>query len=100
MPHARGLFKATLAWHYRRMEEIVITHGGRRVVTTGQASELHAIPPATLRKEIQRLGLEPAAHLDARTPLYDAEQLAEALAARPGKGAHLRRESALSADSA
>lgn len=76
------------------MPNIEITVDGRPALTTAQAATRHGLKPSSLRGEIARAGLEPVAELDARTPLYDAEQLAAALAARPGKGAHLRRESA------
>lgn len=93
MPHVRGEYVATLAWHAGDMDRIEITHGGRPVVTTNLYAQERGILVDTLRKEIQRAGVQAVAHLDARTPLYDPEQLTAMLAARPGRGAHLRKTS-------
>lgn len=54
---------------------IEIHYNGRRVYTTAQAAELLETKPGTLRSRIQRYGIEPATHLDPRTPLYYPEDL-------------------------
>lgn len=71
--------------------DIQITVDGTPVLTTAQAAERHDIEPASMRKAISRAKLEPLAHLDARTPLYDQAQLDALITARPGKGSNLRR---------
>lgn len=48
---------------------------GRRVYTTSQAAEALGIKPGSLRARINRHGIQPAAHLDPRTPLYYPEDL-------------------------
>jgi len=40
----------------------------------------------TMRGELRRHGLEPVAHLDARTPLYLAAEVDRMVKARPGRG--------------
>ncbi len=54
---------------------IEIYYNGRRVYTTAQAAELLDEPAGTLRSRIHRHGIEPATHLDPRTPLYYPEDL-------------------------
>lgn len=63
----------------------------RPAITTTQAAQQHGLTTAGLRAIISQNGIEPVAHLDARTPLYDAAELDRALKARPGRGAHWRR---------
>jgi hypothetical protein len=74
------------------MTEIVITVDGQRALTTRQLGEEFALDPATVRTAVRRVGLEPVAHLDDRTPLYDAETARTALRNRPGKGRRSRWE--------
>jgi len=77
---------------------IRITVDGRLALTTRQAAAETGLSSASLRREISRLGIEPVAHLDERTPLYAAVPLRAALRGRPGKGANLRRPRQLSAE--
>lgn len=69
--------------------EVVVTVGGRRVYTVTQVAAMRDVLRSTLSSAITRAGdrLQPAAYLDARTPLYDLDDLDRALAERPGTGA-------------
>lgn len=51
--------------------DIEILVDGRPVVTTKQAAAMRGITTAGMRKVLQQNGIEPVAHLDGRTPLYD-----------------------------
>jgi hypothetical protein len=71
---------------------IRITYDGKLALTTAQAAQRHGVTTATMRKELDRLGVHPLPEgLDARTPLYLATAVDTAIKARPGKGANLRR---------
>src|SRR5688572_17993812 len=70
--------------------EIRITVDGRLALTTAQAAAKHGRDVPQMRTLISRLGVEPVAHLDSRTPLYVATALAKAIRAMPGRGANLR----------
>ncbi|WP_433796139.1 hypothetical protein [Actinoplanes sp. CA-252034] len=72
------------------MTEIVITVDGRAALTTRQLGEEFGLDPASARTAVRRVGLEPVAHLDDRTPLYDATTARDALRNRPGKGRRSR----------
>lgn len=76
---------------------IRITVNGKPALTVAQAAERLGMAPSSVRSAITRLGaaLEPAAHLDSRTPLYYVTALDRALARRPGRG-HRAPESSLS----
>ena len=66
---------------------IRITVNGKPALTIAQAAERHGMPASGLRTALTRLpDLKPAAHLDARTPLYYAATLDKALATRPRSG--------------
>jgi hypothetical protein len=54
---------------------IEIRLDGRLVLTTGQAAPRLGLTDGGLRARISRRGIEPAAHLDPRTPLYYPEDL-------------------------
>ena len=69
------------------MARIRITVDGKLALTTRQLAEELKLDPASVRKTIQRLGLEPVDHLDERTPLYAAVATRAAMKGRPGKGA-------------
>jgi hypothetical protein len=74
------------------MGTVRITYDGRLALTTAQAAARHGILPGTMRKEIDRLGIQPLPEgIDARTPLYLARDLDKVMKARPGKGANRRR---------
>jgi len=66
--------------------DIQLLVDGRPALTTAQAAARHGLTPAGLRRIIHVHHIEPVAYLDDRTPLYDPDQLAAALAARPGRG--------------
>lgn len=69
--------------------EIEIFVDGQPVVTTAQAAKARGITPAGMRAVLRQHGVQPVAHLDARTPLYD---LAELDRLPPtGRGTHFRR---------
>jgi hypothetical protein len=68
------------------MSSIEITVDGRTALTTRQLGEEFGLDPASARSAVRRVGLEPVAHLDDRTPLYDADTARTALRDRPGKG--------------
>lgn len=57
------------------------------VLTTAQAAEAHGYSAAGMRATLNQAGVRPVAHLDGRTPLYDPDEIARALAERPGTGA-------------
>jgi hypothetical protein len=67
--------------------EIRITVGGKLAYTTAQAATKHDRPVPQMRTLISRLGVEPVAHLDTRTPLYGATALAKAIRGMKGRGA-------------
>jgi hypothetical protein len=69
------------------MTTIRITVDGKLALTTRQLGEEFSLDPGPTRKAVQRLGLEPVAHLDERTPLYAATAARKAMKERPGKGA-------------
>src|SRR5262249_54054454 len=54
---------------------IEIRYNRRPVVTTAQAAEALGIKPGSLRARINRHDIQPATHLDPRTPLYYPEDL-------------------------
>lgn len=54
---------------------IEIRYNGRLVLTTAQAAEARRMKPGSFRAWVHRHGLEPATHLDPRTPLYYAEEI-------------------------
>jgi hypothetical protein len=73
-----------------------IEYAGRLALTITQAAERYGLERDAARKAIMRLEeegkvkrLEPDP-IDARTPLYDAEELDGAMGSRPGRGANLR----------
>lgn len=71
---------------------IRITYDGKLVLTTTQAARRHGLDPATMRKVLSRLNLEPVPEaLDGRTPVYYAADLDRAMKARPGRGANFRK---------
>ena len=70
--------------------EIRIMVDGRLALTTAQAAGEFGVSPITVRGEVRQLGIEPVAHLDARTPLYPAVILRQAWRARPGRGGRRR----------
>jgi hypothetical protein len=72
------------------MPSIAITVDGRTALTTRQLGEEFDLDPDSARTAIRRVGLEPVAHLDERTPLYDAETARAALSNRPGRGGRPR----------
>lgn len=72
------------------MPTIRITVDGKQALTTRQLAEEFHLDPASVRSAIKRLGLEPVAHLDERTPLYAAAPARKAMRERPGRGANLR----------
>lgn len=70
---------------------IRIEYAGRLALTCAQAAARHGMATDTMRQILKRLDekgiLHPLPHgIDARTALYDAAKLDEAIAARPGKG--------------
>lgn len=71
------------------MPTIHITVDGREALTVEQAAARYGLAPSSVRAALTRLGtaITPAAMLDGRKPLYDAEALDAAMEARPGKGA-------------
>ena len=77
-----------------------ITVDGRPALTSRMAAEryreLYGLGASTTRSAISRSGVQPIdpPPLHSRIPLYDLEALDAALAARPGKGANLRRPDA------
>lgn len=68
------------------MTAIRITVDGKLALTTAQAAKRHRLKTVTMRGELRRYGVEPAAHLDERTPLYRAVAVDAMIQARPGKG--------------
>jgi len=72
------------------MAQIRITVDGKLAFTTAQAATKHDRTRPNMRMLLARLALEPVAHLDDRTPLYSAAELARAVKALPGRGANLR----------
>lgn len=48
---------------------------GRRAYTLAEASDVLHVAIATLRQRVHRGRIEPAAHVDGRTPLYYAADL-------------------------
>jgi len=68
---------------------IRITVDGKPASTTAQAAARHGVKPATLRAQLSRgeVPVEPAAYLDARTPLYLDRDVERVMSARPGRGA-------------
>jgi hypothetical protein len=68
------------------MPSIDVTVDGRLALTTRQLGEEFGLDPASARTAVRRVGIEPIAHLDERTPLYDADAARAALRGRPGKG--------------
>jgi hypothetical protein len=86
----RGVDPEALAPHDGHVDderEVVITVGGERAFTTAQAAADRGMTPSHLRTVIWRAGLEPVGHIDARTPLWRAEDLDRAFESRPGQGA-------------
>jgi len=75
----------------RLMARIRIEVDGKLALTVAQVAAEFDLQPESTRTVIRRLGVEPVAHLDARTPLYAAVLLRKAMKARPGKGANLRK---------
>jgi len=61
---------------------------GRLALTTKQAAEARGITVAGMRKVLHQNDVTPVAHLDERTPLYDAVALARLNP--PGRGAYRR----------
>lgn len=72
------------------MPTIVIIVDGEVALTTRQLAAQLGIGLTSTRSAINRLGLQPVAHLDQRTPLYAAAAARKALRERPGRGANLR----------
>lgn len=68
---------------------IRITLNGRHAMTRPQLAVALDLDPAaadtTLRHALRRAGIEPDAHLDARTPLYYAAPTLKKLRSRPGR---------------
>lgn len=66
---------------------IEILVDGKPAVTTAQAAAARGYTLAGMRATIKQAGVQPIAHLDGRTPLYDPADLDRRLATRPGIGA-------------
>ena len=87
-------------WGYASpMPDVEITVKGRPALTIEQAAARYGLAASSMRGELTRFGdkIQPVDMLDGRKPLYDAEQLDELMAARPGKDwrrAHQSRPSA------
>lgn len=86
----------TRACHAPPMPKIRITYDGKLALTVSQAAQRYDLELASMRSALHRLAgqglIAPLDEgLDARTPLYLATDLDRAMAARPGKGANLRR---------
>lgn len=75
---------------------IEITYDGRQAISAPLAAKRYRLGIDAMRKTLSRLrtagAVEPLPEgLDERTDLYDLQTLDDAMAARPGKGANLRR---------
>ena len=70
-----------------KSQGIRITVDGRLALTTAQLAARHGISRDAMRSEFRRYAIEPADHLDARTPLYLATVVDRVFKSRPGKGA-------------
>lgn len=69
-----------------KSQGIRITVDGRLALTTAQIAERYGISRDAMRTELRRYAIEPADHLDARTPLYLATVVDRVFKSRPGKG--------------
>lgn len=67
--------------------EVQIHVDGKRVVTTAQAAADHGYTLDGMRATLRQAHVAPITRLDGRTPLYDPDAIARALANRPGVGA-------------
>lgn len=67
--------------------EVQVLADGRPVITTKQAADAHGYTLDGMRATLRQAHVQAVAHLDGRTPLYDPQEVATALAARPGVGA-------------
>ncbi len=77
------------------MPEIRILVDGKPALTIDMAAGRHNLKPSSVRSALSRAGAEPAAHLDARTPLHLVKELDQILAGRPGRGAAGRSRKAV-----
>lgn len=68
--------------------EVQILVDGKPALTTTQAATARGITTAGMRKVLSQSGIEPVTHLDGRTPLYDAADLAGLNP--PGRGGYRR----------
>src|SRR5262245_43279592 len=68
-------WQAEVVYQMMYRDRVRILVDGKLAFTTAQAARRLGVDPATLRREIKRLGIEPVDHLDARTPLYAAAEL-------------------------
>lgn len=72
-------------------DEIHILYNGKRALTMALFAERYGMNIDTARKTLSRLGVDPLPkQLDGRTKLWPAAPVAQAMKARPGKGANLR----------
>lgn len=65
---------------------ILILVNDRPAQTVLQAAIAHGLERTAMQHAIRRAGLQPAANLDARTPVYFVDALAEMMKTRPGRG--------------
>jgi len=70
--------------------QIEVRVDGQLVETTQQVADAYGYTLAGMRATLRQSGVEPVAHLDGRTPLYDPNEVRRTLAARPGIGARGR----------
>lgn len=68
------------------MPDIRITVDGKLAQTIDMAAAQHGLKASSIRSALSRAGAEPAAWLDARTPLHLAKDLERLLSGRPGRG--------------
>lgn len=68
------------------MTEIRILVDGKPALTIDMAATRHGLKPPSIRSALSRAGAEPAAWLDARTPLHLVKELDRILTKRPGRG--------------
>lgn len=75
-----------------RAPVIRITVDGKLALTVEQAAARHGMQPSSMSALITRERIEPVASLDGKKRLYAAAALDAIVRARPGRGAHLRKD--------
>jgi hypothetical protein len=69
----------------------ILTDDGRTASTLTMIAARYGVKPQTIATQLKRWGVVAVGLIDGRTPVYSDAEVDARMAARPGRGAHLRK---------